>query len=731
LLSLLLLVNKIHAQSTIKLYGRVVDEQTQKPLWGANIIVEGTTFGAATNSQGYYQIENLMAGFYIIKTSFMGYQTHTINNVRIPVDQPFQLNFSLKPLILTMPVIEITEAANRTSSGLAIIEIKKEDFAHKNYSFVGDLLQEIPGVEIQNSGGTGQQKKISIRGSETNQVLVLLDGVPLNDEHTGSVNLTTIPVHLIEKIEVHKGGNSSRFGSGAIGGVVNLITHQKFPLQLHLDAGTGSFHHHQLEGTFSSRIKNLSYLISGNFIKNQGDYPYSYIDSKSQIIHENRLNADFLSQNFFSRINYEFANQTISSQIQYLKSERGLPGKIDAWTPYARTNNQQRILGLDYKTGSRILNFIANYRYSISNTENVNHLPADAPRKFRRYPAYHYTNDLTNSILMSSLDYIPIDWFSQTVGFTWRFLKFQEKNLLSITNPAIQEANDEARAIFLSQELKREFAAIKSQFTVNPAIRYDWMILKSQQQKRIEKQWSPGVGGFLKIGQKQHLFLKANYARSFRVPTFADLFYQDARVQGKPDLLPEKGENIEFGTGGEMTVMNFSMHLEINRFQNNITNLIVWRLGSFEIFQPFNTDAQIRGTEYSLQLQTPEEWLKLNLGFTELEPFNKNPNVTTWNKIIPYRPRQSFKGGMTLKYHQGQAHLLYRKVGRRFINEANTHAMPPYSVWDGHFSWIFKIKQLEITAKFSILNLTNEEYEIIRDMPLPLREWRMGLDLKF
>ncbi len=723
--------DKILAQSTIKLYGRVVDQETQKPLAGANIVVEGTIFGSASNSQGYYQIENLMVGFYTISTSYMGYQTQERADIRITVDRPYQLNFSLNPLILTMPVIEITEEKKASNPALSIVEIKKEDFTQKNYVSVGDLLQEVPGIEIQNTGGTGQQKKISIRGSETNQVLVLLDGVPLNDEHSGSVNLATIPIHLIEKIEIHKGGNSPRFGSGAIGGVVNLITRQKFPRQGHLESGMGSFDQYQIEGTFSSYIKNLSYLFSGNYMKSQGDYPYSYIDSKSEVIHENRLNADFLAHNFFSRLNYELASHTISGQVQYLQSERGLPGKIDAWTPYARTRNQQRIIGVDYKTGNQLFNFNTNYRYSISNTENINQLPADAPRRFRRYPAYHYTHDLANSILMSSLDFVPAEWLAQTVGITWRLLKFQEKNLISIPKPVIQEAEDEARAIFHSQEWKFEFPTLKSQFTLNPAIRYDWMVLKSQQQKRIEKQWSPGIGGFLRIGKEKHLFLKANFTRSFRVPTFADLFYQDARIQGKPDLLPEKGENSESGIGGEVTMLRFKLHFEITQFRNKISNLIVWRLGNFEIFQPFNTDALIRGTEYGFQIESPADWLKFDLGLTELEPLNKNPNVTTWNKIIPYRPQHSFKGGITFKYRQGQAHILYRKVGKRFINEANTQFMPPYAVWDGHFSWLIKLKQFEITAKFSVMNLTDEAYEIIRDMPLPLREYRLGFDLKF
>ncbi len=86
------------------------------------------------------------------------------------------------------------------------------------------LLETTPGVHVRRFGGPGAPAEISIRGSSASQVVVLLDGVRLNSAQTGAVDLSTVPLDLLERIEVSRGAGSVQTGSDAIGGVVNLIT---------------------------------------------------------------------------------------------------------------------------------------------------------------------------------------------------------------------------------------------------------------------------------------------------------------------------------------------------------------------------------------------------------------------------------------------------------------------------------------------------------------------------
>lgn len=718
------------AQSTIKIYGTVTDKNSGKPLMGANVVVEGTGMGASTDEHGDFQLENLLVGVYSVTASYMGYANQRIIDVKVLRDQPVQLNFILTPKVLPMREIEITaERWNDTPSANVQI-ITRKDIERSNFQSVGEILENVPGVEITSMGGIGSSKKISIRGSQSNQVLVLLDGIPLNDELSGDVDLSHIPTNIIEKVKVHDGGNSPRFGNGAIGGVVNIITKKSFENQLQLNSSYGSFQFFNIEPNWSGNIKNIGYFLSYNYIESRGDFSYSYEDSKGVIIHENRINADMMSRNWFGRLNYQWHGHQLSVQAQRMESERGIPGKIDAWTAYARSNNTRDILGAEYNLTSRKTSFSLNCRYSKAATENSNLYPSDAEKRFRRYERYHYQYAIENFITSSNFEYIPANWLHLTLGYVGRRLNYRDENFRASLKPPINEANDLSHGFFVHQEWKAQLPWWLTQIVFTPVIRYDEMNIDSNEQRRFEHQWSPGAGLFLSVGDIYKFYLKSNISRSFRVPTFADLFYQDVRIEGKPDLLPEKSRNIDIGLGWQFTAWGLFSG-EITHFNYTIDDLIVWKLGSFEVFRPFNTDAEISGQEYSIECRTPNDLIALELGYTYLEPLNKSDNKTTRDKIIPYRPQTSFKTGLKINFRGWYGTLRYREVGKRFVTEANTKEMPAYHVLDLNLSWAWQVRSIELTWKFSVFNLTNEKYEIIRDMPLPPRELRLGLSLKY
>jgi iron complex outermembrane receptor protein len=231
------------------------------------------------------------------------------------------------------------------------------------------------------------------------------------------------------------------------------------------------------------------------------------------------------------------------------------------------------------------------------------------------------------------------------------------------------------------------------------------------------------------VGSRMRWSVKSHLSRSFRAPTFADLFYQDARIEGKPDLAPEKSRNVDIGLGVEITTWG-RISAGFTHFQNTIEDLIVWKMGSFEVFRPFNTDARITGQELSFEFTVPDEIIGFHLGYTHLHALNKSDNMTTRDKVLPYRPEKSLKAALTLHLLRWRATMRYRYVGKRFTNEANTVEMPPYRVVDLDMSWKQHIRTMELTWTCSVLNVLNEAYEIIRDMPLPGREWRLGLGIK-
>ncbi len=104
------------------------------------------------------------------------------------------------------------------------IILEEDDILASNATTLGELLRDIPGVWINNAGTPGGLATPSIRGSASNQVLVLVDGIPVNQAATGVADLSGISLAELERIEIHRGTASSHYGGSAVGGVINLVT---------------------------------------------------------------------------------------------------------------------------------------------------------------------------------------------------------------------------------------------------------------------------------------------------------------------------------------------------------------------------------------------------------------------------------------------------------------------------------------------------------------------------
>ena len=102
--------------------------------------------------------------------------------------------------------------------------INEEEIERAGSSSLTDLLQRQPGIEIYNSGGQGKVSSLHIRGSESDHVVVLIDGLRVNQVTSGLTAFENIPLSQIEKIEIVRGASSSLYGAGAIGGVIQIFT---------------------------------------------------------------------------------------------------------------------------------------------------------------------------------------------------------------------------------------------------------------------------------------------------------------------------------------------------------------------------------------------------------------------------------------------------------------------------------------------------------------------------
>ncbi len=143
---------------------------------------------------------------------------------------------ALEPVVVTATRTEIP-----VSDALASVEILSGDaLAMRPAADLGDALRFVPGVEVARLGGAGQQTSIFVRGTESNHVLVLMDGLRINPGTIGTAAIQNIAPEFVERVEVVKGPRSTLYGSDAIGGVINVIT-RPAERGVRVQAGYGSF----------------------------------------------------------------------------------------------------------------------------------------------------------------------------------------------------------------------------------------------------------------------------------------------------------------------------------------------------------------------------------------------------------------------------------------------------------------------------------------------------------
>ncbi len=256
LFALLFLPTLLLAQ-TGKIRGKVTDLTSGEPLIGANVLVVGTSLGAATDVNGVYSISNLQAGVYEIKASYIGYQTITTTNVRVSADLTTDVNFQLPAegisvgevvVVSERPLINPSNTnAIRNTTSEVIEDLPVRDF--------NNILALTPGVIIQD-------KNVYIRGGRVDEVGYYLEGTNITNPITGGRGVTIIQ-DAVEEIQVQAGGYTAEYG-GANAGIVRT----------QLKSGTPDFKFSIAYVTDNLSFKSKDNRFDGK--KTLGAYQYGY-----------------------------------------------------------------------------------------------------------------------------------------------------------------------------------------------------------------------------------------------------------------------------------------------------------------------------------------------------------------------------------------------------------------------------------------------------------------------
>ncbi|RQW04622.1 TonB-dependent receptor [candidate division KSB1 bacterium] len=206
------------AGTTGKITGYVTDADTQEPLPGANVLIEGTSLGDATDVNGYYVIVNLPPGHYTLIVSMMGYTRQRIENVDVDIDMTTTIDVSLSTTVLEAGQ-EVTIVAERPLVRLdmtsSLSSIGSDEIAVLPIQNVGDVLELQAGV-IRDGGN------LHIRGGRAGEIAYWIDGVATTDVFSGRMGLE-VENNAVEELQVISGTFNAEYGQ-AMSGIINIVT---------------------------------------------------------------------------------------------------------------------------------------------------------------------------------------------------------------------------------------------------------------------------------------------------------------------------------------------------------------------------------------------------------------------------------------------------------------------------------------------------------------------------
>ncbi len=568
-------------------------------------------------------------------------------------------------------IVTATRTAQTADAALASVTvISREDIERRQARSVQDLLRGTHGIDVSNNGGPGKSTFLRMRGTESDHILVLIDGIKVGNATSGTTPFENIPIEQIERIEIVRGPRSSLYGSEAIGGVIQIFTRKgdgSSGLKPSFSFGGGSYG--SLNGSIglSGGGKQGWFNLTASGRGTEGFNACSGTASAGCFSSSPDLDRDgYRNVAGSARGGYRFKNG-LEIDANFMQSE----GKteFDASDPFSgfvspnKSELMQQVFG-----GSA--------KYSPMDFWRVN-LIAGRSRDFL---------DSFNGRALTSRFNTIRDTISILNDFT-----LHKNHLLTAGMDFQHDAVDSTEAFTETSRANwgifAQHQAVIAKNDVQLSIRYD-------DNEQFGSRVTGGAGWGYAITEKVRL--TANFGSAFKAPTFNELYFP---ISGNAHLRPEESRSFEFGTRGKMDWGNWSL----NVYETRVDDLIAFDANTFEIDNI--NQARIRGLEAVVSTQI-KDW-QLNGNLTFMEPTNRSSGTSKGN-ILPRRAEQSFRLDADRHFGKYRLGAMFLAEGERFDDLENTRKLDSYVKFDLRAEYELS-KHWRLQGR--IENLFNEHYE--------------------
>ena len=446
-----------------------------------------------------------------------------------------QFLFSQQPTsnqVLDEVVVSSTKINLPFSKNFRTIKIiTSKEIANSPATNVAELLQQTIGIDIRRRGVSGVQGDLYIRGGGFDQTLLLIDGMKMDDAQTGHHTLNMIlPLYLIERIEIIRGPAARIFGQNAFNGAINIITKE-----VKGEKRTANIDFRELSfGSYGQK----NFALTSSIISEKIKSIFSFSINKSDGY---RHNTDFSNANYFNKTSFKTKSSPIdliSSFSQRKFGANGFYASPSATEQYEET--QASLLGISTVIQSE--NLIIKPRIYWKRGQDMYIYIRDNPSVYRNL---HKTNKISAELSGSYISDLGVTGFGLDLS------------TVNITSNNLGEHKRNTANAFIDHT----FELFNGNLSVSPGIAVSYF-------SDLSFHSFPGID--LGYHLSSNFKLYSNIGKTYRIPTYTDLYYSDRTTIGNENLNPEQATSTELGIKFNDSQFNFSASLFSRKSKNII-----------------------------------------------------------------------------------------------------------------------------------------------------------------
>ena len=634
---------------------------------------------------------------------------------------------------------EVVVKGERQQDVIPSQQLKGDELQRLNSLNVADALRFFAGVQLKDYGGVGGIKTVNIRSMGTNHVGVFYDGIQLSNAQNGQVDLGMFSLDNIQSISLYNGQKSEIFQSAKdfnSAGSIYMWTRRpvftdssRYHLKATMKGGSFGLVNPALliELKLSDKV---SASFSGEWLSSNGKYKFRYRRKAvmtDEVVYDTtaiRQNGDIRATRMEGALFGSFKHGKWMLKAYNYTSERGVPGAIvnNVWRRGERIwDNNSFVQGSIEKEFSRRYHarLMAKYAYYLTKYVNKDTTVMMIDNVYRQQELYLSTTHL----------YRVTDWWELSAAYDVQWNKM-DADMYGFVYPTRWHH-------FLSAATALSFGKLKMQGSVVFNYVHDRVkLMESPEDKAV---WTPAFFVSYAPFSRVDFSVRAFAKRSFRMPTFNDLYYAE---MGNTKLSPEKVTQYNIGLAYKTPYRGRGVftqwYLTVDGYRNFVTDKIVaypkgaqfrWTMLNLGRVHVTGLDATM-----GLTLQPARDFFVTGkVQYTYQEAYDvTNPADTYYRDQIPYIPWHSGSAIVQMQWRDWSLNYSFIYTGERYNQQENivyNYTQPWYT---SDLSLVYRIRWRKYTmkAQIEVNNLFSQDYDVILNYPMPKRNWRLTLGVE-